>query len=284
MREDKIAPLVQELNEHHADILKNVTTMLKPGQRLIYAAIIGSHAKNMNSPGSDFDCKCIIVHEERDYMLQKVKENRNFEYDEMLEGTFIDILTACKYAIASNPQLYEAFEGIVLLETRASSDIKALYHKAFNFEVLHHSLSGMLYNRKKKKRLLLLDDKRNKTIQKIRTTRKNAAEEAYLALKIFYMHDNMNSIPPLDVLNILMDVNSITEEQRHMITVLIQNRKADKCAEYTISPEFQIFVNKALDMKLGTQVSSKKNCSTHTLQLEAEKNFLSLFYNSSCDL
>jgi predicted nucleotidyltransferase len=282
MRDDKMAPLVQELNEYYADILKNITTMLKPGQRLIYAAITGSHAKNMNSPGSDYDCKCIIVHEERDYMLQKVKASRKFEYDEMLEGTFIDILTACKYALASNPQLYEAFEGIVLLETQASSDIKALYHKAFNFEVLHRSLSGMLYNRKKKKRLFL-DDERNKTIQTIRTTRKNAAEEAYLALKIFSMHDNTNLIPPFDVFNILIDVNSITEEQRHMITVLIQNRKADKCAEYTISTEFQKFVNKALEMKLGTQVSSETKFSTHALQLEAEKNFLSLFYNS-CDL
>lgn len=82
-------------------------------------SVVGSHAKKMNSPDSDYDCHCIILHPTRDYMLQKVTKSKKFEYDASLEGNFIDLVTAYEYVLTTNPIIYEAFEGVHLLKTQA---------------------------------------------------------------------------------------------------------------------------------------------------------------------
>ena len=116
-KNDKTIPIPLKLSKHYQEVIEKIKTKLKPGSKLLFVSVAGSHAKRMNSPGSDYDCHCIILHSEEEYMVQKVTKSKKFEYDDMLEGTFTDLVTAYEYALATNPSLYEALEGIVLLKT-----------------------------------------------------------------------------------------------------------------------------------------------------------------------
>ena len=79
-------------------------------------------------------------------MVQKVTKSKKFEYDNMLEGTFTDLVTAYEYALATNPSLYEALEGIVLLKTPIIQELEEIWLKAYNFESLRFCINGMLLN------------------------------------------------------------------------------------------------------------------------------------------
>ena len=116
-KNDKTLPIPLKLSKNDQDVVEKIKTKMKPGSKLLFVSIAGSHAKRMNSPGSDYDCQCIILHTEEEYMVQKVTKSKKLEYDSMLEGTFTDLVTAYDYALQTNPSLYEALEGIILLKT-----------------------------------------------------------------------------------------------------------------------------------------------------------------------
>ena len=203
-------PLPLELDDEHTEILANIKTKLRPGMKLLYASVTGSRAKKMNSPGSDFDCLCIVILAKREYLLQRPIKSEKYIYDDELEGNFIDVLTAYDYAISNNPMIYEVFGGIPLYKTQAALDIEALYKSVYQPSKLLMARNGMLVGYKVKKLM------KNKEDPKV-TTRKLACESVYLALLIFYLSENKSSPPPFDVFEILAGITTLTIPQKKMI-------------------------------------------------------------------
>ena len=207
-------PLPLELDEEHATILENIKTKLRPGMKLLFASVTGSRAKKMNSPGSDFDCLCIVILPKGEYLLQRPIRSEKYIYDDELEGNFIDVLTAYEYAITNNPMIYEVFGGIPLYKTQAALDIETLFKSVYQPSKLLVARSGMLLGYKVKK---LIKNKDDPNV----TTCKLACESVYLALLIFYLVENKTSPPPFDVFKILAGITRLTVPQKKMIMQLI---------------------------------------------------------------
>ena len=182
--------------------------------KLLFASVTGSRAKNMNSPGSDFDCLCIVIFAKDEYLLQKPIKNEKYIYNDDLEGKFIDVLTAKEYAINNHQMIYEVFGGIPLYQTQSALDIETLFKISYQSSKLLAARKGMLTKYKVK---YLIKNKDDPNV----TTRKLACESVYQALLIFYLVKNKNSPPPFDVFKILADITRLTVPQKIMIKQLI---------------------------------------------------------------
>ena len=100
----------------------------------LFIGVAGSRAKNMSSPGSDFDCKVVVKYSQAEYMLQNIKGVRTFKTDMdgiEVEGVIMDILTAVKYASETNAGAYDTWHSVSILETEASNKIRDLYLEAY---------------------------------------------------------------------------------------------------------------------------------------------------------
>lgn len=114
---------IEGLDDYSLKIVDKIREKLPEDVTLLYVAILGSRAKQMGSPGSDYDTKVIVMNPKRKYLLQKVTAARHFETEIdgiELEGTVVDILTAYKYALETNPMIYETFAGIPIYTTKAA--------------------------------------------------------------------------------------------------------------------------------------------------------------------
>ena len=116
------------------NLRKTILSKLPETAECLFIGVAGSRAKNMSSPGSDFDCKVMVKYTQAEYMLQNIKSVRNFktEMDGVeVEGVIMDILTAVKYAVETNAGAYDTWHSVPILETQASKELKALYLEAY---------------------------------------------------------------------------------------------------------------------------------------------------------
>ena len=61
------ADMDSELREK---LTKVITDLLPKTAVPLFIGVAGSRAKNMSSPGSDFDCKVVVKYTQAEYMLQ----------------------------------------------------------------------------------------------------------------------------------------------------------------------------------------------------------------------
>ena len=165
------------------------------GVKPIHIAVCGSKAKGLASATSDYDMKMIVVYSKNDYMLQKNKGTRRLdtEYNSIeVEGSIMDaLLVTTNYLCKSNPMIYECLAGIPIYKSGYSEKLRELWNKTYNWEIIRHSVHGMLMGYKNKK---LAIDKDNTDL----TTCKLACESVYLGLKLLYIEQNCKTPPPFN--------------------------------------------------------------------------------------
>ena len=146
----------------------------------------------------------IIVHQKKDYLLQKSKATRrlNTEFAGIeVEGTIMDALLATtSYLVKSNPMIYECLAGIPIYQTVYSQKLMELWQKSYNWEVIRHAVHGMLKGYKLKK---LFVDKNDSEM----TTCKLACESVYLGLKLLFIAQNWKTPPVFDFNTLLQEVS-----------------------------------------------------------------------------
>lgn len=187
------------MTDEYVALRDQIVSTLPEGTEPLFISICGSRAKDMASPGSDFDMKLIVKYPKNTYMLQKVKPTRELktELNKIeVEGTCMDALLAFKYACECNPMLYECLAGIPILKTQASEELSVLWLEAYQWPRVRHSIAGMLMGYKMKK---LSFDPANKD----NTTYKLAGESIYLGLKLLFIQANPTEPPPFKIAELL---------------------------------------------------------------------------------
>ena len=137
-----------DMDEQLCEKLRKVILALLPASaECLFIGVAGSRAKNMSSPGSDFDCKVVVKYTQAEYMLQNIKSVRTFKTDMdgvEVEGVIMDILTAVKYAVETNAGAYDTWHSVPILETQASKEIRELYLEAYQPRSVRDHIFGML--------------------------------------------------------------------------------------------------------------------------------------------
>ena len=87
---------------------KFVKSKTPEGTEIVLLSVIGSRGKNLASKNSDYDCKVIVLHPKREYLLQKVKNIKRYETileeeNQELEITIISLLQMNQWCLESNP-------------------------------------------------------------------------------------------------------------------------------------------------------------------------------------
>ena len=76
---DLSKPIELELSEEYQQVRDAILAKLPQDAEALFIGVAGSRAKQMNSPGSDFDCKVIVKYPRYQYMLNAVTATRNFK-------------------------------------------------------------------------------------------------------------------------------------------------------------------------------------------------------------
>ena len=214
----------------------------------LFIGVAGSRAKNMSSPGSDFDCKVVVKYTQAEYMLQNIKGVRTFKTDldgVEVEGVILDILTAVKYAAETNAGAYDTWHSVPILETETSKKIRDLYLEAYQPRSVRDHIFGMLSNQTK----MLQDSKaagatgekkkrgEKEPLPKLEpgyeTNLKVAGEAVYLGLKTVFITNNKDTPPSFKIDELLAATEKmISAEDKAWIDQLIEDRMADKTAKY----------------------------------------------------
>jgi len=250
-------------------IVGAIQSLLSDAATLLYAAIVGSRAKEMASSTSDYDIKAIVLHSKEKYLLQQVKSSGSFatEVDGIeIEGTFTDYLTMQKYILDTNMAAYETFAGICIYTTPAAEGLKSMWLQSYESEVLRASYRGMLTGYKHKK-LKKDPDTPGKTTCKL------AAEAMYLVLKLLYFETDTEQPPPFSVFELMDQATQLTGEQRDWLTHLIRRRIADKDAAYYMPADLVKLMDEVLS-KDTTRKRGEKEPRKELVRQEAEEAFL----------
>jgi len=286
---------IEGITPEHIALREKIISTLRKGVQPIHIAICGSKAKGLASPTSDFDIKIIVMHSKRDYMLQNNKATRRLktEYNGIeVEGTIMDVLMiTTKWVVKSNPTIYECLAGIPIYKTPYSEKLSQLWKKAYNWEIIRHSVTGMIMGYKNKK---LSIDKTKKDL----TTCKLACEAVYLGFKLLFIQQDCTTPPEFNfrrLFNILGGV--LTDEQKKWIEELAAQRIKDRNSNWRMTKEFYKFVDQCLESspKQPSSISQKlienqyrndlnsedgeeiELANQASIKEQADKLFLSLF-------
>lgn len=211
---------------------------------IIYIACCGSHGKGLASNDSDYDTKVITLSTKENYLLQRVKPTIKFALQENgvdVEGVAIDFLTAAKYVTTQNTSAYDIFSGVVLLRSTPSDLLQQAFMGTYCPRRLQDSLIGIL-------RMYM-----NKKIgyPDIRTTsRKLAAEIAYVSLKLITITTGPYPLPPSYNAFDLIESSHLTHSERREVALLFEQRRDDRTQPYEISETLFSLVDRALHLDL----------------------------------
>jgi len=268
-KEDIHSRIVQELRQqlnstgHHG----RHTTILQ-------IAVCGSSGKGIASDQSDFDVKVLLLHPQKDYLLQKVKESWHssftFEYKEELEQRqderdddnvttstttmievdvmFIDYLRMVKYIAKSDMTAYEMFAGDIIHTSPEAKALEEVWKQAYLPGVLAGQYSGLLNSYLKKPRT------KKKLQQDLPAARSNkiAFEAVYLELKIRFIEKHgASEIPPFKAFE-LIQRSDITKEEREWTEDLLKVRREQKNRHFDSkhNEKFDSFVRPGTDGKI----------------------------------
>ena len=162
--------------------------------------MIGSRAKGLNGKNSDYDVRVIALYPQRAYMLQQQDPTSKIKTSVdgvEVEGTVVDVQLALSYSVDSNPFMYDLFYGEVLLSTPVSDGIKAFFLEAFDQATIRKSITGQVTGYMKRKACGFGDTKLVRAGNT--TTLKIATDAAYLAVKIKFINQNANVVPPFNI-------------------------------------------------------------------------------------
>ncbi|CAJ1951434.1 unnamed protein product [Cylindrotheca closterium] len=211
--------VVKELRQHLNNSGRGLTNILQ-------IAVCGSSGKGIASDQSDFDVKVLLLHPQKCYLLQKVKESWHstfsFEYNEEdetdnnvttttieIDATFIDYLRMIKYISKSDMTAYEMFAGDVIYTTPEAKVLDELWKQAYLPAVLARQYTGLLnlYLRKPRK----TDENQGSNGR----SNKIAFEAVYLEHKLRFIEKHGTSeIPPFKAFELIQRSDTTSEEQQ----------------------------------------------------------------------
>ena len=190
----------------------------------VWISLIGSRAKGLNGKNSDYDVRVIALYPQRAYMLQQQDPTSKIKTSVdgvEVEGTVVDVQLALSYSVDSNPFMYDLFYGEVLLSTPVSDGIKAFFLEAFDQATIRKSITGQVTGYMKRKACGFGDTKLVRAGNT--TTLKIATDAAYLAVKIKFINQNANVVPPFNIHQLIESAFEEVELQsKNMIFELVK--------------------------------------------------------------
>lgn len=234
-------------------------------------SVIGSRAKDLSGDKSDYDIRVIALYPVELYMLQRAPPTRKIktELDGVeVEGTCICLQQALKWALETNPAIYDALYSQTLFETDVIGKLKQLFELNYKPNKLRMALAGQIkaYTREKKMG-------QNKQTAEF----KMATEALYLALKLRWVCLFDNEIPPMDIGALIERICQDDETAKEWIFDIVESRKADKNAMYTKTPEYVKFISdsESFSEEFKTEKGKKEaKDKTEQMQRAADELFL----------
>ncbi|KAL3932585.1 MAG: hypothetical protein SGBAC_010783 [Bacillariaceae sp.] len=221
--------IAKELRQHLNSTGHGHTTTLQ-------IAVCGSSGKGVASDQSDFDVKVLLLHPQKEYLLQNVKGSWHstftFEYKVEANGVvtttmievdamFIDYLRLVKYIVKSDMTAYEMFAADIIHTTPEAKALEGLWKKAYRPEILFGQYSGLLQSYLKKPR-----NKKKDQESSGGRSNKVAFEAVYLELKLRFLEKHGTSeIPPFKAFELVQRSEITPEEQEWAEDLLIVRRE-----------------------------------------------------------
>jgi predicted nucleotidyltransferase len=120
---------------------------------IILSLLNGSRLYGTNKENSDYDIVSVYTRHRKDYYLSAGdlrSHNTRFELDEgrkILEVTYIDFISFCKFLIKGNPNyIIPMVEWKPLYTTTTGDLIKAMLPVFFDYDNIKSSFEGMIYS------------------------------------------------------------------------------------------------------------------------------------------
>ena len=244
-----------------------------------FVSVIGSRAKGLSGSQSDYDIRAIMSFPKNTYLLQTQPDQRKIDTkidDIEVEGTVIDLHTALKYAIDTNPFIYDTLYGLVIFEDKVSDGVKDIFLKSFEQDKIRKAAAGHVVSCLPKKQGGKVNDRM--IIEGKTTVLKIACEAAYLATRVKFINTNVNEVPPFNVFKLIERSFSPEEEQtKNMVTKIVEDRIANKNGEYVVPSEFTTFLSQSLDKELIQQSHKKSKEELEEVIQRKNEFFLGLF-------
>jgi len=234
-----ILPLSNDL------LVDTVTERLPNNSKLLHLAAVGSQAKGVASAASDIDFYALVVHSHDDYLLQRVKSQHKTQLEVAgitVEGTIFDILLVYEYILESKSQIpYELFEGIQVLSSTESNQVKSIWKRAYQYAPMIRHASGNLCAYQKRKFT-------HGSVKPGYTSRKKALEAVHYALQLIFLDGNKADPPPMSLDALLKKVN-LSDELMVWVKELRRLRMVDKSAPFHIEdPQLQKLFQRAREV------------------------------------
>jgi predicted nucleotidyltransferase len=244
-------------------IIEKIKEKLPNDVTLLFVSVSGSRGKGIEAPDSDYDVRVIIMSSKEKYMLQKAPKTISIKTEVdgvVLEGVATDLLAMLKYATETNPMAYETFGGIQIFTTNVAEEVQQIFHKVYRTSVLRRAFTGQIYDYIRKDKKLPIY--------------KNVMEMAYLALRLKFIQNISQEVPPPYKVQELVDAVKLPEAQDSMVRNLIKMRMLNKNAMFEGSQEF----DNLIDEVLNTPYPDEKNVfDSKKLQKLSDDLFLSQF-------
>lgn len=244
-----------------------------------FISVIGSRAKGLSGDASDYDVRAIVSYPKRAYMLGQ--QHNTFKIKAELdgvevEGTAVDLLVALRYCVETNPFAYDALNGVRLFETDVSDQLRALFKDSFDQAKIRSAISGQINGYMKKKACGVGNTKL--VAENNKTTNKIACEAAYLAVKLRFINQNANQIPPFEISE-LIEASFAPEEieLRQMIEAIVKGRIENKNGDFNVTSDFSDFLADTLKAEHHQTTFKKSKKMAAELNIRKDELFLSLF-------
>ena len=249
--------LVKQLHQHLND-----TNEGRHFRTILQITVCGSSGKGIASDQSDFDVKVLVIHPQKDYLLQKVKESWHstfkFEYGDKItvevDAMFIDYLRMTKYIARSDMTAYEMFAGEVIYDSDEAKALGELWKQAYLPGILSGQYSGLLFSYLKKPR--------NQAKENGTRSNKIAFEAVYLELKLRFIETHGSSQMPPFKASELIQRSDIAETERKWAKEMLTARREQKHAgmDNKHNEKFESFVRQGFPVKINWDAEAK-HCS-----------------------
>lgn len=247
-------------NEMVAETIKETIEKAYPGSTVLLIILTGSRAKGLESPGSDFDSKCIFIQSKQNYLLQRAKENMSVNFATELhgikvEGSCVDLLRFYEYIKTQNLWSGETLRSLCIYckDEVILKELHALFR--FNYNpgwLVKQYIAWLKRERKVHTKNFALTDIKVKYI----------VENIHLANVVNFLFSFPGEIPPNGFLDVFNKVKgSLSEEFQREIDELFQQRKRDRDQEVEISGNVKKYLKECEEKEkdCGILEAFKKN-------------------------
>ena len=218
-------------------LIEVIKAAVPQGAVPLFISVIGSRAKGLDGEKSDYDVRVIVLYPIEVYMLQRAPATCRIKTDldgVEVEGSCVCLQQALRWALDTNPAIYDALYSVVLYETEVISKLRKLFELNYKPQKLRMALAGQIktYTRVKK-----MGENRPTAVLKM------ATEAIYLSLKLRWVCLFKDEIPPMDIGLLINKVCADESGTKEWIFDIVTSRKRDKDGEYTKTEDYIKYIS-----------------------------------------